>query len=429
MTGGGAPTGGGTATGGGAATGGSGPSPGAFFQLDVGVQYPKVVVGANGVFHLAYATEYTQTVVYATCAANCGVPTSWTYATLYSQSALGYTSNARLAVAADNRLHLVYERRRNSMDETLYATCTTGCTNPASWTSVDLTSLASFYSAEWRGAPLVVDSAGRVSFVISDLTVNSNLTLVTCGSNCTSLTNWQIGVMRQGGNRTWLAASGTTLHRIANDGNKRLRYATCASNCTQASSWTESGPLFVHDGATPTQIAVGATGRVTVAYNQGATDPAEPMNIQVQANKLIVWQCDANCGVDTSWSGVILGQVNDGSEGIALVELGGALVLALTQSVTLKAGVCAQNCTTGTNWTFGDVDDTTAMASQLDPYMVFLCSSSTRPSFAAWYPDDGAVAVSPINGEAVFVHSAYGLQTCGTTSGRRPASLRVVYSP
>jgi hypothetical protein len=393
------------------------------------VQYPKVAVGSNGVFHLAYATEYGQTVVYGTCAANCGVPASWTFATLYTQSASGYTSDARLLVGANNRLHLVYGRRRNSMDETLYLTCTTNCTNPASWTTVDLTPLAGSYTAEWRGAPFVIDSSGRLSFLISDLTVNSNLTLLSCGSNCTTLANWQRGVIRQGGGRMWLATSGTTLHRIVNDGNKRLHYGTCASNCTQASSWTESGNLFVHDGAMPTQIAVGTNGRITVAYNQGATDSTEPPAIQAQANKVLVWQCDSNCMVDTSWSGVILGQAEDGFEGLALVELGGALVLALTQSVTLKAGLCTQNCTTAANWTFGDVDDSAAMAVAADPYMVFLCSSMSRPGFASWYPDEGTVAISPVTGEAVFVHAPNGLHTCGGITSRRPSSLRVIYSP
>lgn len=436
------PPGGGSATGGGAATGGGSTGGGttgggtgggsaavpAFFRLDVGVEYPSIVTGSNGAFHLAYATGFSRTVVYGTCTTNCGSPSGWTFVEVFNQTSVSTTGYARLTIDSGNRLHLVYERYANSMDQTVYATCAANCTTAASWTQVDLTSITGSSSAEFRGAPIVVDSAGRISFVTSDLTVNGNIYLATCGSGCTTASNWQIGSMRQGGGRTAMAARGTTLHRIMDDDNRRLRYATCASNCILPSSWTESGPLFVHDGYMPTALVLTSSGRVHVAYNQGATDSSEPMNIQMQANKLIVWQCDTNCTTDTSWSGVILGQARDGEDGIAMVQVGGALVLALTQSLTLSAGVCANNCATDTSWAFGPVDETQTMNAAVNPYMAFPCGSSA-PTFAAWYPDDGVVAVNTVTGEAVFAHAAYALTTCGGTTARKPSALRVIYSP
>jgi hypothetical protein len=276
---------------------------------------------------------------------------------------------------------------------------------------------------------MVIDAAGRISFVTSDTSSNGRIMLTTCASACDQLANWQSGLIRQGGMRMAMAAQGTTLHAIVNDEASRLHYRSCASNCTQLSSWTESGNLFVHDGTMPTAIAVGANGKISIAYNQGFTSTLESMAVQMQANKLLVWQCDTNCGVDTSWTGVILGAVRDGEEGIGLVEIGGALVLSLTNSVNWVAGVCTANCVTATSWSFGELDTIDTMASALDPYQAYTCSGGSRPTFAAWYPNDGLVAVSPTTGAAVFVNAPYVLRSCGGANARQPALLRVSYSP
>ncbi|MBL8912690.1 MAG: hypothetical protein JNM17_18495, partial [Archangium sp.] len=378
--------------------------------------------------HIAYATGFSQTVKYGRCASNCGLPSSWTFIDIDTQSATGTMTNARMAVATDGRLHVVYEKYENSSDLTFYATCASSCTQAASWQKVDLTSLLGNSRGAYRSMPIVVDSAGRVSFITNELSSGGNVYLTTCGANCTTLTNWQSGIIRQGGLRIAMAANGTTLHAIVNDEASRLHYSSCVSNCTQSASWTESSYLFVHDGTMPTAIAVAPGGRVIVAYNQGSTDPGEPANIQAQANKILVWQCDTNCTDPMSWSGVILGADRDGDEGIKILELGGAEVLAFTNTLTFRAGVCTSNCTNSANWQFADIDSNQAMASDLDPYTVFLCGG-TRPVFSAWYPDEGVVAISPTTGEAVFAHAPYGLKTCNVNPMRDASMLRLIYSP
>lgn len=428
---GGGTTGGGTTGGGttgGGTTGGGGPSATAFFRLDIGTSYPSVVASNDGVFHIAYATGFSHTVKYGRCAANCGSPASWTFIDVETQTATGSTNNARMAVAADGRLHLVFEKWETGGDFTVYATCATNCTQVASWQKLDVTSLLGPSKGAFRSMPIVVDASGRVSFITNELSTNGSVYLSTCGANCTTLSNWQSGVIRMGGLRIAMAANGTTLHAIVNDEASRLHYRSCASNCSQAASWTESSFLFVHDGTMPTAIAVAPSGRIVLAYNQGYTDPSEPANIQAQANKLLVWQCDSNCTDAMSWSGVILGADRDGEEGIKILELGGAEVVALTNSLELRVGVCASGCTNAANWQFSDVDTTAAMAAAQDPYMVFTCGGS-RPGFAAWNPDDGVLAISPTTGEAVFAHAPYGLKTCGVNTTRDVAMLRMVYVP
>ncbi|MFT3712355.1 MAG: hypothetical protein QM817_32310 [Archangium sp.] len=422
---GGGTTGGGT-TGGGATGGGTGGATGdgAFFHDVGGSQSPDVRTDSTGRFHAVWDTGASgRSVEYATCLGACGSESAWTFATLYRQQSQGSVSDARFAVGANGQLHVVYGRFLNSVAETIYLTCASNCASPTSWQEANLTSLfTAQILAPFRGAPIVVDDSGRVSFVVSD----GYPTLATCGSNCLNVASWSKGTFRNTAVRTQLAARGTTLHMVFHDGTV-LRYASCASNCTAEASWSQSAIGFVHDGAQPTNIAVGADGRVSIAYNQGTTSPSQSPQILSQADKVLVWQCAANCNLEASWSGVILGAAGDGQEGMALAEIGGALMLAMSTDSQLSAAICTSNCTTGTQWNLGGLDTAATMAAAIDPYTYFSCSGN-RPQIASWSPKDPSVAISPTTGSLVTAHTPVGHVTCGGNTSNAGTVLRFVYT-
>jgi hypothetical protein len=426
-TGGGA-TGGGT-TGGGTTGGGTGGgTSGGFFRDLSGSQTPNVVVDGTGRFHAVWDTGAPgKSVEYATCTGDCGPQSAWTFLTLYQQSTAGSVSEARVAVSAGGALHVVYDRFVNNANEVIYASCAANCTSLGSWVETNLTTL--FGPNErppYRGAPIVVDASGRVTFITDD---GQAPTLATCASNCQQRANWSAGVFRNAALRTALAVNGTTLHMVVHDGNTTLRYATCASNCTNSASWMESPGLFAHDGVMPTAIAVAADGRVTIAYNQGTTSPSEPPPVQAQANKVLVWQCASNCLVNTSWNGVILGNVNDGRDGMGIAELGGGIGVVMATSDALNAAVCSADCTNFNSWTVAGVDTAAAMAADLDPYTYFSCGGGTRPQLASWTPKDPTLAISPTTGAAVLVNTPVGIVTCGPSTTRGSSVLRFAYVP
>lgn len=424
---GGGATGGGM--GGGATGGGSGSGGGVVTFETLAFGEPALVSGGDGVLHLAWVAGPTpdSTVHYARCAQDCGVASSWQQLEVFRGAP--WTSRPRLALGPDGRVHLLYELYESSSDQTWYATCASNCTQAASWSRVNLTPVLGNLRAAWRGAPLVVDSAGRASFIVSSLTTGAAIALATCSTGCTTAAGWSVGLIRTGGSRMTMAAHGTTLHLVLQNEVNALVYRTCAADCTNAGSWQESPPLFIHDGYQPTSLAVTSAGGLRLAYNQGPTPANESPAIKAQDQKVLVWSCDANCMQESGWSGVILGDLRDGEEGIMLAERGGALVLALTNTLTVVTRVCTSNCGVDTSWQSGEVDSTTAINAAYDPNVYGMCGTSV-PAFSAWYPDDGVVAIRP-DGAVAFAHSTHMLRTCAgqSTPSRLPGFGRLVYLP
>jgi hypothetical protein len=415
---------------------GGGAGAGVVTFLEVGFSSPALTVGADGVTHLAYTYGLQPArIVYRRCTSACGLAANWAAVEVASEAS-GTVDFVRLAVAGDGRVHLVYEARPLGSDpQTWYATCASGCTTAGNWTKLDLSPILAGTSGAWRGAPMTVDSSGRVSFVTTTLTIGGPVRLTSCPSDCTRLERWESGEIRTGGSRTRLAADGTTLHMVLNNGARALVYRTCGANCTQAGSWHESPPLFAHDGMPPVEIAVATNGRVSIAYNQGIADSNEPPAVQAQNNKVLVWSCSTNCLSQSAWTGVILGDDNDGEDGLSLAALGDALVLAVTTSAqqTLTTRICESGCNDGSKWTSAVLDSRMQMDADADPYLVFGCVDSmgtpVRPIFAAWYPHNPVVAISPSTGSLTFVHAPYVLRTCSTSPTRLPGIGRLIHLP
>jgi hypothetical protein len=433
-TGGGMATGGGGGTGGGAATGGGSSGSGIATFLDVGTESPQVVAGPDGTLHMAY--QYGRNpvrIVYRRCATNCGNPAQWPSVEV-ATVASGGAEAVRLGLAADGRLHLLYQALPLQGDsQTHYLTCASGCGTAGNWQGVELTSLLGGSEATYRSAPLAIDSTGRVWFATKFRSTGAPVYLTTCASGCTSLANWQTGIIRTGGSRIALAARGTQLHMLLSNEGGQLVYRTCTSGCTQAANWQESPPLFAFDGWGATVIVPTASG-VSVLYNQGTAASTEPPQVQAQNLKSLVWSCSSNCTQVASWSGVILGGERDGEDGLSLFAAGDALVAAITtrQDFGVALHYCEQGCGQPANWQVVTVDSSQAINAAVDPYVLVGCTDSNgntlRPMFASWYSLNPSVAVTP-SGAVAVAHAPYLLRTCpgATTPTRLPGIGRVIF--
>jgi hypothetical protein len=403
--------GGGTGGSGGGAQGG-----GTVTFEHVAFSEPAIVSGTDGVLHLVFTTGPTpdSTFTYARCEQNCGVGANWAVTVVDTGTPL--TGRSRLVIGTDGRLHALYETNELNTTQTVYSSCASNCTSKASWSKTYLTSLFLGSSAAWRGDPLVIDAQNRVSFVVSTLTYGATLTLATCAGNCEVLANWTTGLFRKGGSRVAMATHGTVLHAVVHNEGDSLVYRTCAANCTTTANWQESPPLFIHDGSMPTAVVVNKQGGVRVAYNQGVSASTQSPAIKAQDLKVLVWQCDANCTASTaSWSGVILGNAEDGNEGLSLAEKDGALVMLLTNSIDAAVLVCDSNCLDSSKWVRGPIDSSEAFRLQYPPATYGSSGCSTQPAyFAAWYLDDGVVAIRP-DGSVAFAFGSHMLRKCSIT--------------
>jgi hypothetical protein len=182
----------------------------------------------------------------------------------------------------------------------------------------------------------------------------------------------------------------------------------------------------------PTAIAVTASGGVRVAYNQGTSASNQSAAIKAQDNRVLAWSCDSNCLATASWSGTIVGNARDGEEGISLAEAGGALVLLTTNTVDATGLICTTNCTDGASWQTVPVDSSTAFGAQYNPITYGSAGCSSPPAYyAAWYLDDGVVAIRP-DGSVATAFGSHMLRRC--SSGQVNATFmpgfgRIVYFP
>ncbi len=432
--GGGATPGGGTAgSSGGSGTGGGASQQGGALTITSFVFSPKVVAGPDGVFHHVHRTQSPDTIVYGRCSANCATTQGWSFVTL--DSANGSLSASRLAVGADNRVHVVYSA--SGPTRNLYATCASNCTAAASWTKVELPTDSSC-AFEDQGTNLFIDAQGRLTFLNSDFNTSA-ICVNTCAQSCTTPSNWSTGTIldiRVSGRRIdhALALGGSTLHLLYDDLTAGLRYGSCSSNCTQPGSWTMSAPLFWHVDR-PVAIASTAGGRLLIAYNQGVTDASAPMDVKAFDRKLLAFTCAGNCSVRSSWNGVSLGSDDDGSSGIATIsDTTGGLVVTTEASGT-RLFLCQSGCENGASWQGGEVETAAGLLMALpDPYNVLGCTdqngAEVRAAYAAWLPERPWAAVNQAGGLLISTMTG-GLRRCPglTTSAAFPGYGRLIYSP
>ncbi len=410
-------------TGGGTSHTGGGASGTGVFSLDAfAFAEPSVAWSSSGGFRVAFTAGVAPaTVQYGECATNCGSAAGWQYATLYSGDQL--TGRAKVAVGDDGRAHVIYSRGSGLY----YAVCSQRCTTASNWETFHFSGALDGWQLEWRGTSLVVDTSGRVSFIIA--AQDARVGIMTCPSNCMSAASWSNLTFTEGG-RSSMVAQGTTLHFVTST-NERLVYWRCASGCDTQAGWTSTALNFTHDGNMPTALAVTPAGAVRIAYNQGVADASEPQRVRDQDNRLLVWGCDANCEVQSNYAGVIIGAVGAGSSGLSLAAAGTGIVVASVDNTTHLASVCENGCGERANWQSAALDDTTALNSERDPFAAAPCGTAmTRPLAASWYPENPAVALSS-SGAALFVSGTHLLRQCtaASNSQRQAGYGRFIFSP
>lgn len=426
-TGGGRTGGGGGSTGGGGGGGGGGGSgtAGLLTLARLGWERAAVVSGSNGAIHLLYVVgEGPFGVEYATCASGCDVAANWSFALI--EQGTPTIGRTRLAIGADGRLHARYDLDGS---QPVYATCAGNCAQVSSWQKVNLGSVLSGTTAELWGEPLVVDATGRVYFVTSDQRFPADIRLNTCAANCTQASSWESGLIRTDGRKSSLAVQGTTLHHLINNGQGTLVYRTCSANCTQAASWTESPGLFAHNTSQPTALTVSPQGVVRVAYNQGMANSGESAQVKAQDDKMLFWECSANCMQASSWGGVVFA-ANQGQRGLDMASAGTSVVIAHAQETTMSLTFCESGCTDGARWQTADVDSQQKMEADVDPYTVTNCTNTnTPPQFATWFPEEPSVTILPSGATAVTWGMWMNRQCPGGVLARRQGYGRFLFAP
>jgi hypothetical protein len=349
------------------------------------------------------------------------VGSSWSF-TLIEQGSLTI-GRTRLALGPDGRLHARFD-----LDATqpIYATCSGNCGVVSNWQKVNLTSVLSGTTGELWGEPLVVEASGRVSFITSDQRFPADIRLNTCSANCAQAASWTSGLVRTDGRKSSLVAQGNTLHHVINNGQGTLVYRTCSSNCTNPASWAESPGLFAHNTNQPTALTVSPQGVVRVTYNQGMANSNESAQVKAQDDKMLFWECSANCMQAASWTGVVF-RAEQGQRGLAMASAGAPVVIAHAQGTTMSLTFCDANCGLAANWQSADIDTQAQMESDVSPYTVTNCTNTnTPPQFATWFPEEPSVTILP-GGELATAWGMWMNRQCpGGTLQRRQGYGRVL---
>ncbi len=420
-TAGGAATAGGTVSAGGSAVGGgtagSGTGGGTVVTggvgtfVRVGFYNQYVAAGPDGSMHLTFLDGAAERAYYAHCDTRCGDPASWSPVLLRTNVQLGLITVGPYGIGVDStgRVHLLLSGVTSSgqtANALVYATCASGCSNAASWTFLDVSSLSTGRSAVLTERPFMVEPSGRVSFFTSDPGV-----YFACTSGCTTLSNWSANVSLNGNPlHAVVDATGVT-HVLLRQGSsvaneKLLKYARCASNCTVPTSWAISALGFLHNSNDyAASLTATASGRVFMAWNQGVITVSMADN-----RKLQVASCaGAGCMDLNTWSTFSVGVLDEGTEGAFLQASGEGVALASVSQFELNLRGCDMNCQLPSSWGAGGVvDDATAMNLALPPDTGTSCMGTSQS--ASWWPSAPSVAISSRG--VVVVHNPYGIVKC-----------------
>ena len=145
-------------------------------------EHSSLALDGTGRLHVSYTHDGNSDLKYATCATNCWVIDNWQTATL--DGALEVVGYYTSLVIAGNRLHVSYSDETNQRLK--YATCAASCTVPASWTlaPVDESGYVFFDTS------IDVDAATRLHIAYYDFN-QRDLKYATCATNCAAAASWQ----------------------------------------------------------------------------------------------------------------------------------------------------------------------------------------------------------------------------------------------
>jgi len=365
--------------------------------------------------HLLFQDGAAQSVQYASCGASCGALASWPVLTLATTSSLSATAVAPAGLAFDGtgRLHalLTSVPVGSSANRVVYATCAANCGLTSSWSTLDLSTLTGGQSLISISDTLMVGTNGAVSFLTQGTPGQLDTYFLSCSSNCTSLANWTSAAVFSGNTIIARRDGAGVIHAAVNlgstsAGDKLLGYARCSSSCAAPTNWQVSTLGFLTTGDdSDFGFAVTPSGRVLLAYNQTSTSASPADN-----GKLFINSCSGSTCTDLNvWTSFTLGEPSEGEHGLWLSVAGESAALISTTTSELHLRTCNADCQALASWPGGSVIDSSSnIATALRPDAASTCPGAATSG--AWYP------ASPVMGlgskGAVIVHAPYALVQC-----------------
>ena len=272
---------------------------------DVG-QETALEVGANNRLHVTHYDQGNGDLKYTTCAPTADCTTIAGWKTIRLETAEDAGRGSAIALGPGNQRHVSYFRRRigTSGDQYAlrYAVCATGCGQAGGWSKVTIEEVSSSNPVFAIGlaSSIAIGPDGRrhISYLNS---ATGDLKYATCLSGCTSPANWQKLTIDQVGlvgsyNSLAVGLDGVLHVSYFDLSNADLKYARCAADCTTAASWRKVTVAASGSVGHHTSLALEPNGRVHISS----------FLAQGSGGILHYATCNADCTTPQSWSSGLL---------------------------------------------------------------------------------------------------------------------------
>jgi hypothetical protein len=257
----------------------------------------SLAVDATGRVHVAYSQDGISNLRYATCAADCAQTANWSHTTVDTTSNSGFFNSFNVGAGA---LHIVYQVY-SGQGKLRYATCTASCLLTASWQTVTIDSAGN----TGHDGSLAVGQAGQlhVTYLESVAVPGGRwrLKYASCTDGCTDPASWASAILDSAvfvdASSRALAVDGTGRLHLAYQktdsiGQTPVVYATCAASCTDPASWQLTGVDSDPLGHAAPVLALDALGVPSVAY-WGRLGPSATINYAL---------CAGVCTTSIGWN-------------------------------------------------------------------------------------------------------------------------------
>ena len=262
----------------------------------------SIAIDSNDAIHIAYFgylnPEGTgvKNLMYSSCVSLCGTQSSWSTIIIDNSGDVGKWNS--IAIDSNNKIHISYYDSSTANKDLKYATCTSSCATASSWSSITVDSNGDL----GEHTSLAIDSNDVLHIVYSSATTlgtgsgNSNQKYATCTSSCATPSSWTITSLNAPEDsiqwNSLTVDSNDALHMVFYDQDLRdIFYSMCASLCTSASSWSTTTIQSNNDVGAPNSIGVDSNNGIHVSYF--TNNP----NYDLEYAK-----CLSSCSSQSSWS-------------------------------------------------------------------------------------------------------------------------------
>ncbi len=323
----------------------------------------------TGALHAVFADSVQGDLFYATCAAACAIPGSWSVLAVDTWGNIG--SSSAIAVDGNRRVSIIYRDDQNT--RLRYATCTAPCSQLTNFrfATVDASSIGVGLAPS-----LAVDSNNNLHAIYYDF-INAYIRYATCtAADCALDASWASGILDPGpfvGRTNTIITQDNQLHAVYSDSvGGRLRYATCAVSCTQVGAWAIGDISLTEFGRDPS-MAIAPNGTLSVSYFIGVTAD------------MGYAECISNCLLSTNWNTTALqtaGIVGRGSTLSVNAQNRRQIIFADSTASVLRYGTCVNTCTSASRWRFASVQDNVGLVRF--PAAVVRPDNSLQVLYLAW---------------------------------------------